>query len=121
MSSTFRAIRGAIQIAEDTREEVASATAEVVAEMLQRNGLTADDLVSVIFTATPDIHSAFPAQAAREMGMEHVPLLCAAELDIAGALPRVIRVMMHAMTTLSAREVTHVYLRGATVLRSDLA
>ena len=89
--------------------------------MLDRNDLSVDDLISIIFTATPDIHSAFPAAAARGLGLGHIPLLCAAEIDVHGALPRVIRVMMHATTSKSLNEISHVYLRGAVALRQDLA
>jgi chorismate mutase len=94
---------------------------ELVAAMLERNGLTVDDLVSVVFTATPDLRSEFPAAAARELGLGDVPLLCAQEIDVVGALPRVVRVLAHAETALARDQVTHVYLNGAEVLRKDLA
>lgn len=116
-----RAIRGAIQLDVDSASEVESRTVELVSEMLERNALNIDDLISVIFTCTPDIHAGFPAAAARSLGMGHIPLICAAELDIAGALPLTIRVMMHAHSGLPLREISHVYLRGAAVLRQDLA
>ncbi len=119
--SSFRALRGAIQIDTDSAVEIESATQELVATMLDKNGLVPDDLISVIFTMTPDLHSAFPAAAARALGLGHVPLLCAAELDIEGALPRVIRVLVHAETDLALRDVQHVYLRGAVALRRDIA
>ena len=83
--------------------------------------LAADDLVSILFTATPDLHCAFPAAAARELGLVDVPLICAQELDIAGALPRAVRALVHAETDLPRDEIAHVYLRGAEVLRQDLA
>lgn len=119
--SQIRAIRGAIQLDADTAEEIETRTTELVSEMLEKNGLAIDDLISVIFTCTPDIHAGFPAAAARALGMGHIPLLCAAELDIQGALPLTIRVMMHASSDLPLRSVSHVYLRGAKVLRQDLA
>jgi len=100
---------------------MSGAVVEVLTEILQRNSLTGDDLISVLFTATPDIHSAFPASFAREIGLTDVPLICAQELDIAGALPLVIRVMVHAETSVNKSDIKHVYLRGAEVLRQDIA
>lgn len=117
----LRAVRGAVQIAADTASEIESATAELVQEMLIRNNLVVDDLVSVIFTCTPDLHATFPAAAARGLGLGHIPLLCAQELDVPGALPQVIRVLMHCYSPTELREISHVYLRGAAALRQDLA
>lgn len=119
--STVRAIRGAIQLDVDEREHVLSSTRQLVSSVLEANSLTADDVISIVFTATPDVHSEFPAVAARELGLGAVPLMCTQELDIAGAMPRVIRLMAHVNTTLSREQITHVYLRGAAVLRRDLA
>ena len=121
MNVQLRALRGAIQIDEDSVEEITAATIELVQTMLDRNDLAVDDLISIIFTATPDLHSAFPAAAARGLALGHIPLLCAAEIDVEGALPRVIRVMMHATTSKTLAEISHVYLRGAVALRQDLA
>ena len=121
MSQKVRAIRGAIQVSADTVEAVTAGTHELVQAMLERNNLGHDDLISVIFTATPDLHASFPAAAARGLGLGHIPLICAAELDIEGAMARVIRVMMHAYTDLDLRSVNHVYLGGAQALRQDLA
>ena len=121
MSERVRAIRGAVQVSEDTIEAVTAGTHELVTAMLDRNNLGHDDLISVIFTATPDLHTTFPAAAARGLGLGHIPLLCAAELDIEGAMPKVIRVMMHAYTDLDLRSINHVYLGGAQALRQDLA
>jgi len=98
-----------------------NAVTELLTEILERNSLTGDDLVSVLFTATPDIHSAFPASFARNIGLTDVPLICAQELDIVGALPLVIRVMAHVETNASRADIKHVYLRGAEVLRQDIA
>lgn len=89
-------------------------------EMLSRNGVDHDDLVSIIFTATPDIHSMFPPAAARTIGLGDVPLLGASELDVVGGVPRCIRVMMHLNSELTRRELRHVYLEGAAHLRDDL-
>ena len=115
-----RAVRGAIQVTADDREEVLTATTELLTAVLERNQLSADDLISVIFTATPDLRSEFPAYAARQMGITDVPLLCAAEIDVPGAMPRVLRLLAHVETELSRLDVRHVYLRGAAGLRTDL-
>lgn len=93
---------------------------ELLSEMLGRNGVDHDDIVSVVFTATDDLHSGFPAAAAREMGLGDVPLLCARELDIEGGMPRCIRVLMHVETERSRAELRHVYLEQARTLRDDL-
>jgi chorismate mutase len=119
--SAVRAVRGAIQLDVDEREQVLSSTRELVASVLEANSLTKDDVISIMFTATPDVRSEFPAVAARELGLGDVPLMCAQELDIAGAMPMVIRLMAHVNTTLTRGQITHVYLRGAIELRRDLA
>ena len=119
--SAVRAIRGAIQLDVDEREHVLSATRELVSSVLSANALTKDDVISIVFTATHDVRSEFPAVAARELGLGDVPLMCAQELDIVGAMPMVIRLMAHVSTTLPRDQITHVYLRGATALRQDLA
>jgi chorismate mutase len=118
---TIRAIRGATQLRADTREEMAETVVELMGQLLERNGLTTDALVSVIFTVTPDLHSEFPAAAARALDLGDVPLLCAQEIDVFGALPRVVRIMAHAELDVPRHDVVHVYLRGAEVLRRDLA
>ena len=117
----IRALRGATQLTADDPAEMTDAVVELVTAMLDRNGLSTDDLISVIFTSTPDLTSAFPAAAARTLGIGDVPLLCAQELDIDGALPRVVRVMAHAALDSPRADVVHVYLRGAEALRLDLA
>jgi len=119
--SAVRAVRGAIQLDVDEREQVLSATRELVLSIFEANSLTKDDVISIMFTATPDIRSEFPAVAARELGLGDVPLMCTQELDIVGAMPRVIRLMAHVNTSLPRDQITHVYLRGATALRRDLA
>ena len=116
-----RAIRGAIQLDADEREQVLSSTRELVSAVLEANSLTKDDVISMMFTATADVRSEFPAVAARELGMGDVPLMCTQELDIVGAMPRVIRLMALVNTNLSREQITHVYLRGAATLRRDLA
>jgi len=116
-----RAVRGATALSADDRDEMVEAVVELLGELLQRNSLTTDDLVSIVFTATPDLHSEFPAAAARTFGLGDVPLLCAQELAIAGAMPRVVRVMAHVNTDRARDEIQHVYLRGTETLRSDLA
>jgi len=116
-----RAIRGATTVDEDVREQVLERTGELVATLLERNGLEIDDLISIVFTATDDVRSAFPAEAAREGGITHVPLLCARELDIEGGIERCIRVLVHAYTARGAHELRHPYLHAARQLRTDLA
>jgi chorismate mutase len=115
-----RAVRGATQVDADDRDQVLAATTELLAEVLRRNALTNDDLISVMFTATPDLHAEFPAYAARQMGITDVPLLCAAEIDVPGAMPRVLRLLAHVETERPRAELRHVYLRGAAGLRTDL-
>lgn len=117
----IRAVRGATQLTADDRGEMIDAVVELMGEVLARNGLTTDDLISVVFTSTPDLTVEFPAAAARTLGIGDVPLLCAQELDIAGAMPRVVRLMAHVESDLPRSRVQHVYLRGAEVLRQDLA
>lgn len=120
MPPAVRALRGATTVDADTVEQVNERVQALVAAMLDRNGVSKDDLVSVIFTATDDIRSAFPAAAARAVGMGDVPLLCARELDIEGGTPLCIRVLMHLTTDRSRSELHHVYLEGARGLRDDL-
>lgn len=117
----IRAIRGAIQLDSDDREHLLKSTAELISKTLHANGIDNADLVSILFTATPDITSEFPALAARELGLGDVPLMCAVEMNVAGAMPRVIRLMIHANSNKARGEIQHVYLRGATALRLDLA
>ena len=118
---TVRAVRGAIQVDGDDRDAILEGTAELVTEVMSRNELTTDDVISVLFTATPDLTAEFPALAARKLGFQEVPLLCASEIDVPGAMPRVVRLMMHVETTKPRSALQHVYLRGATALRLDIA
>src|SRR5437764_13777938 len=96
------------------------ATAELVRAVLDRNALRPDQLISVIFTATPDLTAEFPAYAARAIGITDVPFLCAAEIDVPGAMARVIRLLVHVETDTAREDLRHVYLRGAAALRTDL-
>jgi chorismate mutase len=118
---TVRAIRGATQVEADDRERILEATRELVTEVMERNGLSTDDVISVVFTATPDLTAEFPALAARKLGFDDVPLLCATEIDVPHALPRVIRLLAHIETVRPRSELQHVYLRGAVRLRLDIA
>ena len=120
MSDRIRALRGAITLDEDTKEEVIERTARLLRTMMERNAVAKSDLVSIIFTATGDVRSEFPAAAARSIGISDVPLLCARELDVDGAIGMCIRVLMHLYTQKDAAELRHVYLEGAVPLRTDL-
>jgi len=115
-----RALRGATTLESDEREHLLERTQELIAELFERNGLREDDLISIVFTATDDISSAFPAEAARIAGITHVPLLCARELEIEGGIERCIRLLVHAYTDRAVRELRHPYLHGAEQLRTDL-
>jgi chorismate mutase len=115
-----RAIRGAIQVDRDDRDEILAGTSELVTEILHRNGVGREDLISIVFTATPDLTAEFPAYAARLMGLTDVPLLCTTEMAVPGAMPRVLRVLAHVESDRSRAEIRHVYLRGAAALRTDL-
>lgn len=115
-----RALRGAIQVDRDDPATISTATATLVREVLARNGITADDVISVFFTMTPDLVAAFPAAAAREIGLADVPLLCSTEIAVPGALPRVIRLLAHIETSRPRSALRHVYLHGAERLRPDL-
>ena len=117
---SVRAIRGATQLVEDTREQMLERVTEMVTEVMSANGLGVDDFISVIFTATSDLVAEFPAYAARRLGFGEFPLLCARELEIDGSMPRVVRMMAHVETRRARSEITHVYLHGAAALRSDL-
>jgi chorismate mutase len=120
MPHAVRALRGATKVDADTTEQVTARVQALVTAMLDRNGVDKDDLISAVFTATDDIHSMFPAAAARGVGLGDVPLLCARELDIDGATTMTIRVLMHVNTARSRAELHHVYLEGTKSLRDDL-
>ena len=116
-----RAIRGAIQLDSDEREHLLKSTAELISKILHVNNVDLASLISIYFTATPDITSEFPAMAARELGLGDVPLMCFVEMNVQKAMPRVIRVMVNLETNIPRAEIQHVYLRGAAALRLDLA
>jgi len=118
---TVRAIRGAIQVDADDSDAILEATTELVTEVMTRNDLTPDDVISVLFTVTPDLTAEFPALAARKLGFHAVPLMCANEIPVAHAMPRVVRLMAHVETDLTRAQIQHVYLRGAVALRLDIA
>jgi chorismate mutase len=113
------ALRGATGVERNDAESIAAATVELMQELVARNDLRTEDVVSCIFTATPDLNAEFPAAAARSIGFEQVPLLCAQELDVPGALPRIVRVLIHHYAP-EDHEARHVYLGEARALRSDL-
>ncbi len=120
MPPAVRALRGAITVDADTEAQITERVQTLVREMLARNGIEKDDLISVIFTATDDLTAIFPATAARGVGLGDVPLLCATELSVRESTPRCIRVLMHVTTDRPRSELRHVYLEGAKGLRDDL-
>ena len=117
---SVQALRGATSVEDDTREVITDRVKELLAAMVERNGFDHDDVISAWFTGTPDIHSMFPAEAARHFGWGDVPLLCAQELDVAGAPPGIVRVLVHLNTARTRAELHHVYLHRAKALRDDL-
>ncbi|MEX0592268.1 MAG: chorismate mutase [Nitriliruptoraceae bacterium] len=119
-SARVRALRGATTLERDERDHLIERTQELISAMFARNDIVPDDLISIVFTATDDVHSAYPAEAAREAGITQVPLLCARELNIDGGTPRCIRLLVHTYTQRNLDELRHVYLHGASQLRTDL-
>jgi chorismate mutase len=115
-----RAARGAIRVRKDSAEDVFDATERLLTAMLERNGVESEDVVSIFFTATEDLRSAFPAEAARRMGLGEVPLMCAQEIPVRGAMPSVVRILMHFHTVREPGEIAPTYLDGAESLRDDL-
>lgn len=120
MAAAVRALRGATTVDEDTPEHIEERVVALLDALLERNGVHHDDLISVLFTATEDVVSTFPATAARKQGLGDVPLICARELSVEGGTPRCIRVMVHLTTERARDELHHVYLEGARGLRDDL-
>jgi chorismate mutase len=116
----LRAARGAIRVPSDDDEALLGSTERLLSAILQGNEIADDDLVSIMFTATDDLRSAFPAEAARRMGLGRVPLMCAREIPVEGSMPSVIRVLVHFHSDRSLDEVLHVYLDGAESLRDDV-
>lgn len=117
---TLRALRGATTLEEDSEEQLTERVQALVREMMSRNGVEHDDLVSILFTATEDLTTMFPATAARGSGLGDVPLICARELSVRNGTPRCVRILMHLYTDRERSELHHVYLHGARALRDDL-
>jgi chorismate mutase len=117
--SRLHALRGATSVERNDAESILAATRELIGELMRRNDITPDQMVSCIFTATPDLDAQFPAVAARDLGLDRVPLLCGQEMAVPGALGRVIRVLLHYYAD-GAHEAQHVYLGDARSLRQDL-
>lgn len=117
----MRGVRGAVQVTANTAESIGAGVQELIQAMMRSNSLTPADVISVIFTSSPDLTAAFPAAACREMGFESVPLIGAVEVDVPGALDKTIRVMMHCTTSLTPDKISHIYLHGAQSLRRDIA
>jgi len=115
-----RALRGATTVEADTPEQITQRTNELLGEIMSRNGLVENDVISIIFTTTRDVTSMFPATAAREAGFGAVPLLCAAEIDVPGSMPLCVRALLHVSTTRPRHDLHHIYLHGAQSLRDDL-
>ncbi|MHB1517017.1 MAG: chorismate mutase [Acidimicrobiales bacterium] len=120
MPTSVRAVRGATTVDHDTAAHVTERVVSLLEQVLDRNGLDHDDIISILFTATDDVVSTFPATAARSMGLGAVPLICARELSVVGSVPRCIRVMLHVETARQRGDIHHVYLEGAQGLRDDL-
>jgi chorismate mutase len=118
---SVRAIRGAIQVEENSSAAIQEAVLELLPEILRANQISSDSVISVFLTCTPDLNAEFPAAFAREIGFENVPLICGVEMAVPGSLPLVLRVMLHVESPVSKTEIKHIYLRGASVLRKDLA
>jgi chorismate mutase len=115
----LRAARGAIRVPSDDSDALLGSTERLLSAVLQRNAIDAEDLVSIMFTVTEDLRSAFPAEAARRMGLGRVPLMCAQEIPVAGSMPSVVRILLHFHSERTLDEVEHVYLDGAETLRDD--
>jgi chorismate mutase len=119
--SKVRAIRGATQCSANSAEAIDVATKELLKEILRANKLIPSEVISIIFTVSPDLNAAFPASSARELGFEEVPLLCSVEIGVPGSLQRTIRVLAHVETELEKSDIAHIYLGGAKSLRRDIA
>jgi chorismate mutase len=115
-----RAIRGATTVEHDTPVEMSERVRELLRELMARNEVNHDDVISVFFTATRDLTSAFPATSARDEGFGDIPLICASEIDVVGATPQCVRVLMHVYSPLERAQIRHTYLHGAVGLRDDL-
>jgi chorismate mutase len=116
----FVALRGATTVTEDSSEAIVDATVELLTELMAANEVTREDIISILFTCTADLTAEFPAVGARKIGLTDVPLLCAAEIAVPGALPKCIRVLVHLTSPRHYSQLRHVYLREASELRTDL-
>ena len=119
-SFKVRSIRGAVDVSANDAREILQATKELLQKMQQKNSLEKENIAAVVFSMTKDLNAVFPAQAARELGWKYVPLFCTEEIDVPGALPRCIRVLMLVNSSMRPEEIRHVYLGGAAALRKDL-
>ena len=118
---SIRAVRGAVQLEAESKEEMDRHIPALLQQMLESNQLTSEDVISALFTVTADLKSEFPAAAARRGGWVDIPLMCAVEIAVPGALPRTVRVMLHVDSALPKEKIQHIYRGGATVLRPDLS
>ena len=121
MSRSIRAIRGATTLDDDTREQMVERVTTLLADIFSRNHVDLDDVISIFFTATDDLHCMFPAEAARTMGLADIPLMCARELAITGGMPRCVRVMVHVETNQARADIEHIYHGEARSLRPDIS
>jgi chorismate mutase len=119
--SGVKAIRGATQVAENSSTAISAAAQELLSEMLRANAVEIPDVISIILTASPDLNASFPASAARDIGFTDTALLCAVEIDVPGALSRVVRILVHSNVPDSQTDISHIYLHGAKSLRTDIA
>ncbi|MEK9657623.1 MAG: chorismate mutase [bacterium] len=120
MNTQCRGIRGAITVEKNVKTLIMSATNELLKDMLDKNNIQPDDIVSIFFSITRDLDKAFPAAAAREQGLTHTPLLCLNEIEVEGSLKKCIRILLHINTTKHQKDLRHSYLKGAKILRPDL-
>lgn len=118
---SLRAIRGAVQVPANTAADIAAGVQELISAVLEANHLVPSDVISVFFTSTADLNAAFPAAACREMGFANVPLIGSVEVDVPGALDRIVRAMLHVDTDKTPDQISHIYLHGAAALRRDIA
>ncbi|MDI3546491.1 MAG: chorismate mutase [Halanaerobiales bacterium] len=116
----MRGIRGAITVQENSREAILTATRELLERVMEENEVREEELVSIVFTATPDLDQVYPAVAAREMGLQLVPLQCYQEMSVINSLKKCIRVLVYINRDCSLKDIRHVYLEGAKKLRPDL-
>jgi chorismate mutase len=116
-----RGVRGATTVESNCREDILRATRQLLALMIRRNGIETEDVASAVFSATRDLDAEFPALAARQLGWLEVPLLCTYELNVPGSLQRCVRILVHWNTDKTQHEISHIYVKGAVVLRPDLS